>query len=98
MEAGLSGWIDDAIYYATAPLRLFGRSRAFRLVSLAVVVIGVFFGATLWALDRFFPAAAPAAKVVAKLEPLPPLQPLTRASYVIAPVAVSMMNVLCGPQ
>lgn len=86
----MSGWIDDAIYYATAPLRLFGRSRAFRLASLAVVVIGLFFTATLWALDRFFPAATPAAKVVAKLEPLAPLQPLTRASYVIAPVAISL--------
>ena len=90
MEGGLSGWIDDAIYYATAPLRLFGRSRAFRLASLAVIVIGVFFAATLLALDRFFPAATPAAKVVAKLEPLAPLQPLTRASYVIAPVAISL--------
>jgi hypothetical protein len=89
----MSGWIDDAIYYATAPLRLFGRSRAFRLASLAVVVIGVFFAATLWALDRFFPAATPAAQVVAKLEPLPPLQPLTRASYVIAPVAISLAAV-----
>ncbi|MDI1346228.1 MAG: DUF4403 family protein [Pseudolabrys sp.] len=86
----MSGWIDDAIYYATAPLRLFGRSRAVRLGTLAAAVIAVFFAATLWALDRFLPGATPAAQVVAKLEPLPPLQPLTRASYVIAPVAVSL--------
>lgn len=86
----MSGIIDDVIYYLTAPLRLFGRSRGFRLASLAIIVVGVFFAATLWALDRFFPAATPAAQVVAKLEPLPPLQPLTRASYVIAPVAVSL--------
>lgn len=86
----MSGFIDDAIYYATAPLRLFGRSRGFRLIALTVVVAGGFFAATLWALDRYFPAAAPTAQIVAKLEPLPPLQPLTRASYVIAPVAISL--------
>jgi outer membrane lipoprotein SlyB len=86
----MSGIVDDVIYYLAAPLRLFGRSRGFRLASLAVIVVGVFFAATLWALDSFFPSATPAAQVVAKLEPLPPLQPLTRASYVIAPVAVSL--------
>ncbi len=86
----MGGIFDDVIYYLAAPLRLFGRSRGFRLASLAVIVVGVFFAATLWALDSFFPSATPAAQVVAKLEPLPPLQPLTRASYVIAPVAVSL--------
>ena len=86
----MGGIFDDVIYYLAAPLRLFGRSRGFRLASLAVIVVGVFFAATFWALDRFFPSATPAAQVVAKLEPLPPLQPLTRASYVIAPVAVSL--------
>jgi hypothetical protein len=86
----LSGLIDDVIYYLTAPLRLFGRSRGVRLVALATAVIGVFFVATLWALDRFMPAGTPAAQIVARLEPLAPLQPLTRASYVIAPVAVSL--------
>ncbi|MEI8275497.1 MAG: DUF4403 family protein [Hyphomicrobiales bacterium] len=86
----MSGIVDDIIYYLTAPLRLLGRSRGFRLASLAIIVVGVFFAATLWALDRFFPGATPAAQIVAKLEPLPPLQPLTRASYVIAPVAVAL--------
>ena len=86
----MGGIFDDVSYYLAAPLRLFGRSRGFRLASLAVIVVGVFFAATLWALDSFFPSATPAAQVVAKLEPLPPLQPLTRASYVIAPVAVSL--------
>ncbi|MDO8878804.1 MAG: DUF4403 family protein [Pseudolabrys sp.] len=86
----MSGLVDDVIYYATAPLRLFGRSRSFRLITLAVVVSGGFFAATLWALDSFLPASTPAAKVVAKLAPLAPLQPLTRASYVIAPVAISL--------
>lgn len=82
--------IDDVIYYLTAPLRLFGRSRGFRLIALATAVIGVFFVVTLWALNRFMPAGTPAAQIVAKLEPLAPLQPLTRASYVIAPVAISL--------
>ena len=88
----MSGLIDDAIYYLTAPLRLFGRSRAFRLAALATVVIGIFFAATLWALNRFMPVGPDTAakQAVAKLEPLAPLQPLTRASYVIAPVAVSL--------
>ena len=86
----MSGIVDDIIYDLTAPLRLLGRSRGFRLASLAIIVVGVFFAATLWALDRFFPGATPAAQIVAKLEPLPPLQPLTRASYVIAPVAVAL--------
>ncbi len=86
----MSGIIDDAIYYLAAPLRLFGRSHRFRLATMAVAVIAVFFTATLWALDRFIPAGPSANQVAAKLEPLPPLPPLTRASYVIAPVAVSL--------
>jgi hypothetical protein len=86
----LSGIIDDAIYYLAAPLRLFGRSRRFRLAIMAVAVMAVFFTATLWALDRFMPAGPSANQVAAKLEPLPPLPPLTRSSYVIAPVAVSL--------
>lgn len=88
----MSGLIDDAIYYLTAPLRLFGRSRAFRLATLATIVAGGCFAATLWALDRFMPSGPDTAakQAVAKLEPLAPLQPLTRASYVIAPVAVSL--------
>ncbi len=84
------GALLDAIFYViTAPLRLFGRSRGFRLIIGAVVVIALFFAATLWALDRFFPANE-ASRVAAKLTPLPPLPPLSRQSYVIAPVAISI--------
>lgn len=84
------GRIVDAIFYViTAPLRLFGRSRGFRLIVGALVVVALFFVATLWALDRFFPTNQ-ASKVAAKLEPLPALPPLSRPSYVIAPVAVSI--------
>ena len=42
----MGGIFDDVIYYLAAPLRLFGRSRGFRLASLAVIVVGVFFAAT----------------------------------------------------
>jgi hypothetical protein len=85
------GRIFDAIFYViTAPLRLFGRSRRFRLIVGALVVVGLFFAATLWALDRFLPPANQASRVAAKLEPLPPLPPLSRPSYVIAPVAITV--------
>lgn len=84
------GAIIDAIFYIiTAPLRLFGRSRAFRVIVIAVVVVGLFFVATLWALDRFFPATQ-TSRVAANLKPLPPLPPMSRQSYVIAPVAISI--------
>ena len=82
--------LDRAIYIATAPLRLFGRSRRFRIALGAACVVALFFAATLWALDRFMPADSDAKKTVASLPPLPALQPLTRASYVIAPVAIAL--------
>ncbi|HWK94973.1 MAG TPA: DUF4403 family protein [Pseudolabrys sp.] len=85
------GRIFDAIFYViTAPLRLFGRSRRFRLMIGALVVVALFFAATLWALDRFLPPANQASRVAAKLEPLPPLPALSRPSYVIAPVAITL--------
>jgi hypothetical protein len=85
--------LDDLIYYATAPLRLFGRSRVLRIVVAAVVVIGAFFVATLWALNRFFPPDNGAREALAKLPKPPPLPPVTRTSYVIAPVAVSLVAI-----
>src|SRR5690606_38532835 len=85
------GRIFDAIFYViTAPLRLFGRSRRFRLIVGALVVVALFFAATLWVLDRFLPPAHQTSRVAAKLEPLPPLPPLSRPSYVIAPVAITI--------
>src|SRR5665647_637030 len=86
----MRGMLDSAIYMATAPVRLFGRSRRFRLLIGAVGVIAVFFVATLWALDRFLPADNDAKRAVANLPAPPPLQPVRRASYVIAPVAISL--------
>ena len=82
--------LDTGIYYATAPIRLFGRSRAFRLSVVGALVVGGSFYATLWALDRFLPAGNTASPALAKLAPLPDLPPVTRASYVIAPVAVAL--------
>ncbi|WP_137043591.1 DUF4403 family protein [Pseudolabrys sp. FHR47] len=88
------GRIVDAIFYViTAPLRLFGRSRGFRLFIGALVVVALFFVATMWALDRFLPPSNQASRVAAKLEPLPPLPPLSRPSYVIAPVAITIDSI-----
>ncbi|HEY4142044.1 MAG TPA: DUF4403 family protein [Pseudolabrys sp.] len=82
--------LDRIIYIVTAPVRLFGSSRTFRLTLGAICVVGLFFVATLWALDSFLPHDNDAKKAVAKLPQMPPLPPVTRASYVIAPVAISI--------
>ena len=82
--------LDRIIYIATAPLRLFGRSHAVRLGLGAICVVLLFFMVTLWTLDRFLPHDDDAKKAVAQLPQMPPLPPVTRASYVIAPVAISI--------
>jgi hypothetical protein len=79
--------LGTVIRVATAPFRLFGRSRRFRWTVGAVVVVGGSFYAALWALDRVMTPSTPSA--LANLPPLPALQPVTRSSYVIAPVAIS---------
>ena len=81
--------LDSVIYYAAAPIRLFGRSANFRLALGALCIVVLFFSVTLWALDRFFPQTESRA-ALAKLPQLPALQPVTRASYVIAPVAIAI--------
>jgi hypothetical protein len=86
----MRGIIDDIIYYATSPLRLFGRSRRFRIALGAAVIVVGFFTATLWALDWFFPAGNDAKQTIAKLPPLPPLKPLAQKSFIIAPVAIAI--------
>ena len=87
----MGGMLDSVIYAATAPLRLFGGSRNFRLIAGAIGIVGIFFAATLWALDRFLPVENNDAKrAVSALPALPALQPVSRASYVIAPVAVAL--------
>src|SRR3970282_2178656 len=86
----MRGILDTIVYAATAPIRLFGRSRRFRLALGALAVVAVFFTITLWALDRLAPTDTGAKQAVANLPTLPALQPVTRASYVIAPVAVAL--------
>jgi hypothetical protein len=86
----MRGNLDTVVYYATAPIRLLGRSRGFRLAFGAACVAAVFFAATMWALDRFLPADSGLETAIAVLQPPPPLQAVTRSSYVIAPVAVAL--------
>jgi Domain of unknown function (DUF4403) len=86
----MRGKLDTVIYVATTPIRLFGRSRRFRIALGAACIAGVCFAATLWALDRFLPADSGVETAIATLQPPPPLQAVTRSSYVIAPVAVAL--------
>jgi hypothetical protein len=81
---------DKILYYVTAPVRLFATSRRFRLIFGGIIVVAVCFKGTLWALDYFLPQDTDAKEAVAKLPQLPTLQPVTRSSYVIAPVAVAL--------
>jgi hypothetical protein len=82
--------LDEAIYYAALPARLFGRSRGFRIAFGAVCIVGTFFAITLWALDRYFPEDSGIETALTIMNPPPPLQAITRSSYVIAPVAVAL--------
>jgi hypothetical protein len=59
-----------------------------RAVALGAVIVVVFFGGTLWALNTFFPRD-PMQESRPALTALPPLQPVTRASVIVAPVAVA---------
>jgi len=82
--------VDTIIYYATAPIRAFGRSRYVRWGVAAACVVALFFSVTLWALNRLVPADSGLPEALAILQPTKPLQPVTRASHVIAPVAVTL--------
>jgi uncharacterized protein DUF4403 len=82
--------VDTFIYYATAPIRAFGRSRYVRWGVAAVCIAGTFFSATLWMLNRFVPADTGLPDALAIMQPTKPLEPVTRASHVIAPVAVAL--------
>jgi hypothetical protein len=78
------------MYYLTAPIRLFGRSRLFRWSVVAVVVLGGSFVAASWVLDQFLPADNGAAALLAKLPPPPPLKAVSSASVVITPVTIPL--------
>ncbi|MGH6788401.1 MAG: DUF4403 family protein [Pseudolabrys sp.] len=75
-----------------ASARAGGRSgRALIIAGMAVgaiVIVTIFFSASLWALNRFFPQNGNV--TTPKLAALPPLPPLTRSSYVTAPVAITL--------
>ena len=77
------------IYYVTAPIRLFGRSRTFRWALGGIVVLVGCFSATIWALDTFLPAAT-TPKNRPALAALPTLPPANRQSMIVAPVAVAL--------
>ena len=87
----LTGMHERARYiHLLAPIRLFGRSRKFRLALGAACIIVACFAATLWALNRYIPTDSGLPEALAILQPPHALQPVTRASYVIAPVAVAL--------
>src|SRR5689334_16882832 len=87
----MSRGLDTFTYYATAPIRLFGRSRYFRWSLCAACGVGLFFVTAQWAINRFVPPSdSGLPEALAIMKPPPPLQPVTRASHVIAPVAVSL--------
>jgi hypothetical protein len=81
---------DTFIYYATAPIRLFGRSRKFRLLIGAAGIVAICCGGALFAFNRYIPADSGLPEAIAILQPPSPLQPVSRASHVIAPVAIAL--------
>ena len=71
--------LNTFIYYATAPIRAFGRSRYVRWGVAAFCVAAFFFGMTLWALDRFVPTDSGLPEAIAILQPSKPLQAVAKA-------------------
>lgn len=59
-----------------------------RTVLLGTVIVAIFFGGTLWALESIFPGNPMADKRPALVE-LPPLPQISRTSSIVAPVAVA---------
>ena len=68
------------------------RAFSLRNIFFGALIVAVFFGGTLWALNTFWPSC-PTAQGRPALEQIAPLQPVTRTSTVIAPVAVSHMAI-----
>ena len=69
---------------------LFGLS--IRAVLLGAAVLVLFFSATLWALNRFFPGN-PLDESRPAMAAMAPLQPVTKTSVVIAPIAVANLAI-----
>lgn len=55
------------------------------------LVVAVFFAGTLWAMDMFWPAAGPVNQPT--LTELPPLQPVTRTSLIVAPTSIPLLAI-----
>ena len=68
------------------------RSFSLRRIFLGALIVAVFFGGTLYALNAIWPIAD-SKRARPTLAQLPPLPPITRTSTVIAPVAVSHMAI-----
>ncbi len=68
----------------------FGLSVRTLLIGVAVIVI--FFSTTMWALNRFFPGN-PLDESKPVTAALKPLQPVTRSSMIVAPVAVAALAI-----
>src|SRR5262245_37651360 len=81
--------LDTFIYHATAPIRLFGRSRKFRLAvgAAGIVAIGVL--AVRVAFSLLAPDDGGLPDAIAIMQPPPALQ-VTHTSRVVAPVAVAL--------
>src|SRR3974390_3194953 len=82
--------LDTFVYYLTAPIRVFGRSPYVRWGIVAACIVGVFFVGTLWLLNRVAPRESGFPEALAIMQPPKPLEPVTRASHVIAPVEVAL--------
>jgi hypothetical protein len=64
-----------------------------RGVLFGAVVIAAFFTGTLWALDRFFPAASGLDQNRPALTAIAPLPSVTRTSVIVAPVAIATLAI-----
>jgi Domain of unknown function (DUF4403) len=82
--------LDTFIYHATAPIRLFGRSRKFRLVVGGACIVAIGFLLARVAFSLFAPPDSGLPEAIAIMQPPPALQPVTHTSRVVAPVAVAL--------
>src|SRR5689334_6984806 len=92
MTTGRNQALDRILRPDVKPRRagLFGLSIRTLVIGAAVVVI--FFSSTLWALNRFFPGN-PLDESKPATAALKPLQPVTRSSTIVAPVAVAALAI-----
>ena len=68
------------------------RRLSVRTLVIGAAVVVIFFASTLWALNRFFPGN-PLDESKPATAALNPLQPVTRSSTIVAPVAVAALAI-----